>query len=121
MGEHAQDAINASLDDWMYEDDDGEFTGHRGFHKRPRRGTPAPPGSPLAAARMAAHSAFDPIWQKGEMTRSGAYRWLARQLDLPTHLCHMILFDEAMCQRVRDVCLARDFAKIFHREGRDLL
>lgn len=60
----------------------------------------AAPGSPLAQARCAAHSAFDAIWKGGLMTRSEAYAWLAEQLDVAPADCHMVLFDEATCERV---------------------
>ncbi len=72
----------------------------------------AVPGSRLARARMAAHAAFDPIWQKGRVSRSAAYDWLARELGLTREECHMLNFDEAMCQRVVQVCMAREFATL---------
>jgi len=34
------------------------------------------------------------------MTRSEAYAWLAEQLDVAPADCHMVLFDEATCERV---------------------
>jgi hypothetical protein len=69
----------------------------------------AEPGSPLARARCMAHSAFDPMWQSGKMSRSEAYTWLARQLSIPKHRCHMLQFDIEMCNRVVEVCTANDF------------
>lgn len=39
--------------------------------------------SPAKRARRSAHEAFDPIWMSGTMTRSEAYRWLAKQMRLP--------------------------------------
>jgi hypothetical protein len=57
--------------------------------------------------RSRAHSAFDPIWQNGEMSRNAAYRWLANELGLTRSECHMSLFDKAMCERVIDVCTNR--------------
>lgn len=72
----------------------------------------APPGSPLAAARMAAHAAFDPMWRSGEMSRSAAYRWLAQQLNLSKEECHMLQFDIETCRRVKQLCDARDFGKL---------
>lgn len=48
-----------------------------GFHR-----AKAEPGSPLAAARMAAHSSFDTIWKSGWMSRSRAYQWLADELEI---------------------------------------
>lgn len=48
-----------------------------------RKATAAPPGSDLARARIAAHAAFDPLWQVGGVTRQQAYEWLAGQMGLP--------------------------------------
>lgn len=66
----------------------------------------APAGSPLAKARIAAHDAFDPLWKSGHFDRGIAYEWLASELGIPVAKCHMILFDEAQCQRVVDICMA---------------
>jgi hypothetical protein len=70
------------------------------------------PGSPLAKARCEAHSAFDPLWQSGDMSRSEAYKWLSQQLKLSRDECHIAMFDDATCRRVVDVCFARDFDSI---------
>lgn len=72
----------------------------------------APPGSKLAHMRQAAHRAFDPIWQSGDFTRSEAYTWLAAQLSIPKEKCHMVHFDEAMCQKVIDICLAEELEAV---------
>jgi ribosomal protein L37AE/L43A len=70
----------------------------------------------LRKLKMAAHSAFDPLWKKGgtdqfrgphkgpRMRRSDAYGWLAQQLGIAKHDCHIGLFDESMCKRVIEVC-----------------
>ena len=73
-----------------------------------RKALKAPPGSPLARARIDAHGAFDPLWKSGTLSRRSAYDWLAIQLHLPVSACHMVLFDVAMCQRVVAVCAASD-------------
>lgn len=73
-----------------------------------RKALKAVPGSPLARARVAAHDAFDPLWESGTMSRRAAYDWLVIQLHLPVSACHMVLFDEGMCQRVVAVCAASD-------------
>lgn len=71
--------------------------------------TPAPPGSDLAKARIAAHAAFDPLWQSGRMSRTRAYSELARRLGIPKHRAHMQMFDVATCERVVALFLADDF------------
>lgn len=57
-------------------------------------------GKPLVSpethqARKAAHHAFDPLWQTGEMSRAEAYAALARVLKLEPADCHIGLMDEA--------------------------
>ena len=52
------------------------------------------------AARSAAHTAFDPIWQEGEMTRHEAYAWLARGLGIRESDCHIGMMDAVACRRV---------------------
>jgi hypothetical protein len=74
--------------------------------KRARAALAAPPGSALARARTAAHAAFDPLWQSGHFSRGVAYEWLASQLGVPVGSCHMVLFNEAQCRRVVDLCMA---------------
>jgi Protein of unknown function (DUF3268). len=59
-------------------------------------------------ARMTAKAAFNRIWERGhDMTRSEAYAWLARQLDIPPARCHIGMFDIAMCTLVKELCEAR--------------
>lgn len=69
----------------------------------------AAPGSPLAVARCKAHSAFDTKWKSGQMKRSQAYNWLSQKLGIPKRDCHIVYFDEAMCQRVVDLCVVDMF------------
>lgn len=57
--------------------------------------------------RSAAHAAFDPLWQSGEMSRNAAYRWLASELGMSRDECHMSLFDAATCRRVVEACRRR--------------
>lgn len=71
----------------------------------------AAPGSELARARIAAHAAFDPLWQSGKFSRGVAYEWLASELGIPVTACHMVLMDVAMCQRVVAICAAHPACK----------
>jgi ssDNA-binding Zn-finger/Zn-ribbon topoisomerase 1 len=79
-----------------------------------------PDGSPLGvpadketkAARIAAHAAFDRLWQAAtkagiKSARKGAYAWLQQVLHLSSEECHIGKFDKAMCERVIAVCEAR--------------
>lgn len=61
----------------------------------------------LRKAKMAAHAAFDPIWQSEEMTRSEAYAWLAKTLGIGIDDCHVGMFDVALCNRIIAICEER--------------
>lgn len=52
-----------------------------------------------------AHSAFDPIWQKGHMKRKEAYAWLSERMGIPFERTHIGMFDVAECQRVVSICV----------------
>lgn len=65
-------------------------------------GTPA--NKATRQARIAAHAAFDAVWKRGFLHRSGAYRWLADALGITTDECHIGQFDAEMCRRVVEVC-----------------
>jgi hypothetical protein len=71
-------------------------------------GTVTPLGTPadaeLRAARNAAHAAFDPLWDSGELTRTRAYAWLAERMGMRKEDVHIGHFDLAQCQRVVDEC-----------------
>jgi hypothetical protein len=54
----------------------------------------------LRAAKSNAHRFFDPLWQRGGMTRRQAYAWLAGRLGIPVAACHIGWFDVNMCHRV---------------------
>ena len=63
-------------------------------------------------ARRLAHEAFDPIWKSKKLSRSGAYRWLAKKLKIPGELCHMKFMDAEMAYDVVDIC------RKFKRKGK---
>lgn len=80
---------------------------------KPPRGKSAPRGSKLAAARIAAHSAFDnATWKSGRMTRSAAYRDLARRLGMSKAECHIINFDIETCEQVIQIYELQSFEDI---------
>lgn len=80
------------------------------------RGTTTPLGrladAELRRAKMAAHAAFDPLWQakmrrdkvSKKRARGAGYAWLAQQLGIPREECHIGMMDAALCRRVVDVC-----------------
>lgn len=57
----------------------------------------------LRVAKMTAHAVFDPLWKDGSMTRTQAYLWLAKRMDLPAHKCHIGMFDLDQCRKVVEV------------------
>lgn len=59
----------------------------------------------LRKFKSLAHRAFDPLWKKGEMTRSEAYKALATEMDIPKKECHIGMFDVVQCKRVIAICL----------------
>ena len=56
----------------------------------------------LRALRLRAHALVDPHWRSNGApgTRSMVYAWMAAQLAIPVHECHIGLFDEARCHEV---------------------
>ena len=70
------------------------------------------PRGPLANARlrqlrMQAHQAFDQLWKGGSkagMSRSAAYRWLAKRLGVTEREAHIGGSGEEMCKRILEVC-----------------
>ena len=71
-----------------------------GVHK----GTDKPLGTlanrELRQWRMRAHSAFDPMWQKGKMTRRDAYSWMQTALSMSAEQAHISRFDVEQCERL---------------------
>ena len=57
----------------------------------------------LRRAKMAAHTAFDPLWKSKGWGRRQAYSWLAGELALPVDRTHIGEFDSALCAR-GEVC-----------------
>ena len=93
-----------------FDDHEDEIIYHRPpKQKRVPIGTSAPKGSVLALARRAAHIAFDRSWETGRMTRTHAYRDLARKLGMQKHKCHILNFDIKTCEKVIAMYLPDEF------------
>lgn len=58
----------------------------------------------LRRKRVAAHAAFNRLWQSGLMTKRAAYRWLQVQLGLPAEEAHIANFSEWRCDQVIQLC-----------------
>lgn len=59
---------------------------------------------PTRDARRRAKAMFNNIWTRGDMTRSDAYVWLAKELGIEVGECHIGWFDVTQCLRVIEVC-----------------
>ena len=64
----------------------------------------AEPGSRLASLRSEAHRVLDVHWEFGGLTRTEAYSWLAKRLEIPEAVCHIGMFGEKECERVIALC-----------------
>lgn len=79
-------------------------------------GTQVAKGRPAAKAtrdaRIAAHAAFDPLWQAKQRkegcskkkARGAGYKWLGQQLGLDPKDCHIGEMDAATARRVAAIC-----------------
>lgn len=61
----------------------------------------------LRNARRSTHAVFDRLWKSGNMRRTAAYDWLAQAMQLPHHLRHIGMFDEATCVKAQKLCNTR--------------
>lgn len=68
-----------------------------GCHK----GTDIPLGlmadSQTREARFLAHQEFDRLWRRGRMTRTEAYAWMAKTLNMSLDAAHIGMLDEKQC------------------------
>jgi Mg2+ and Co2+ transporter CorA len=48
---------------------------------------------------MIAHAHFDPMWKDISLPRKEAYKWLAKELEIPLNECHIGVFDVDTCKR----------------------
>ena len=61
------------------------------------------PGGKALLATMKAHGAFDPYWKKQGWSRTEAYCWLSKQLEIPRSQCHIAMMDNHLCKKVQEV------------------
>jgi len=77
-----------------------ECDSYVGCHRNSRRPLGRLANKELRKWKLSAHAAFDPLWKRGLMGRNEAYRWLAAQLKIKVHKCHVGMFDVETCKRV---------------------
>ena len=78
-----------------------------GCHEGTRKPLGRMANEELRHAKIRAHSAFDPIWQEGPLSRRGAYRWLAERLAIRFDDCHIGMFSLGTCHKVVSICEER--------------
>ena len=88
--------------------------GCRGAHGAHPDGKPLgiPATASVRRARSNAHETFDRVWRDGPLTRTQAYAWMERVLELGRGEGHISMFDAGMCRRLEDACV-RDFPDLF--------
>lgn len=58
-------------------------------------------------ARKSAKQAFNRIWRERQLSRAGAYAWLAAQMGLTAAECHFGLFDVRQCAKAQTLAERR--------------
>lgn len=58
----------------------------------------------LRLKRRETHQVFDRFWQDAGMSRTQAYKWLAKKMSLPDEDAHIGGFEMDQCQQVIDLC-----------------
>ena len=61
----------------------------------------------LRLKRQETHQVFDALWKKQGWTRSAAYRWLAKSLQMSEENAHIGMMEMDDCERVIRLC--RDY------------
>ena len=75
-----------------------------GCHKGTNRPLGNVANEVLRLKRIETHQAFDSYWKRRHMSRTAAYKWLARKMDLPAETAHIGGFEMDQCQKVIDLC-----------------
>jgi len=80
-----------------------------GVHKGTTRPLGRLANKELRHWKKQAHFYFDLRWKhekKRKPARTAAYRWLATQLGISAHDCHIGMFDVETCKQVVKICMA---------------
>lgn len=79
------------------------------------RGTVRPLGDlaneVLRLKRIETHQVFDAYWTERGMSRTQAYRWLAKKMHLPERKAHIGGFEMHQCQKLIDLCRGNNETK----------
>lgn len=60
--------------------------------------------SELRIKRIAAHKAFNTLWESGLMKKWQAYKWMAAKFALNSKQAHIAMFSEYMCDELISTC-----------------
>lgn len=86
-----------------------------GCHKGTTKALGSLANAELREAKIAAHAAFDPLWQcqaiqdrcTNGYVRRVAYKWLSKQLGYPVSKTHIGYMSLEECHKVIEVCSQR--------------
>jgi hypothetical protein len=74
-----------------------------GVHKHTDKALGRLANAELRMWKKEAHKFFDRIWKGQLKTRTSAYKWLARELGIPSPVTHIGMFDVDNCRKVVEV------------------
>jgi hypothetical protein len=80
--------------------DNGHNPAYVGCHGDTRKPLGRLADSELRYWKSSAHRYFDPVWKQGKLSRSSAYKKLARLLKIQPEHCHIGMFDIYRCKKV---------------------
>lgn len=75
-----------------------------GVHKGTNKALGRIANSELREWKKEAHSAFDPIWRSGNMSRPDAYKWLSETIGTDREYTHIGMFDVEECTKTIEAC-----------------
>lgn len=83
-----------------------------GVHKGTSQALGMLANSELREWKKAAHSHFDPLWEKKiekdcisrTQARKKAYKWLSISLKIPIEYTHIGMFDIELCRKTVEIC-----------------
>lgn len=67
--------------------------------------TSTPANNETRAARTLAHSALDPIWESGVVSRTSLYKRLSEYMGIKRSKTHIGMFSYRQCMMVVDFCM----------------
>lgn len=72
-----------------------------GAHKKTGKPLGTPADKKTKKARMGAHEAFDQLWKNKHMSRSAAYQWMQKAMEMSENEAHIGRFTESQCAKLK--------------------